>query len=118
MTNHPELAIHDDDDARPLHSNRRRRLTQIVVLLCVLGLVLPTVLTTWNVSASTAERACQITVGVYLPDSGDSRAQFEMFGDGGPGWQCYAINQSGAERHLAPLGLMPGIPRVVFGVPS
>ena len=22
MTNHPELAIHDDDDSTPLHSNR------------------------------------------------------------------------------------------------
>lgn len=118
MTNHPELAIHDDDDARPLHSNRRRRLTQIVVLLCILGLVLPTVLTTMGVASSTADRACEITVGVYVPDAGGSSAKFEMFGQGGPGWQCYAVNYSGAERYLAPLGIMPGVPREVYGVAS
>lgn len=115
MTNHPELAIHDDDDSRPLHGTRRRRLTQIVVLLCVLGLVLPTILTTLSVATSTADRACEITVAAYYPDAGGSRAGFELFGQGGPGWQCYRLNQSGAESYLTPLGLLPGIPTVVTG---
>lgn len=110
MTNYPELAIHDDDDSRPLHGNRRRRLTQIVVLLCVLGLVLPTILTTVGVSTATADRACQVTVATLVPDAGGSRSGFELFGEGGPGWQCYSLNQSGAERHLAPLGFLPGVP--------
>lgn len=115
MTNYPELAIHDDDDSKPLHSNRRRRITQIVVLLCIIGLVLPTILTTMGVATSTAERACEITVSYAVPDAGGSRAAFELFGAGGPGWQCYAVNQSGAERHVAPLGFLPGIPRVITG---
>lgn len=113
VTNHPELAIHDNDDSRPLHGNRRRRLTQIVVLLCVLGLVLPTVLTTWGVSASTADRACQVTVATWRPDAAGALSRFEMLGPGGPGWQCYSLNHSGAESHLAPLGLMPGLPKSV-----
>lgn len=115
MTNHPELAIHDDDDSTPLHSNRRRRITQIIVLLCIIGLVLPTILTTMGVASSTAQRACNITVASYVPDAGGARAAFELFGAGGPGWQCYSVNLSGGERHLAPLGLLPGVPRLVSG---
>ena len=37
---------------------------------------------------------------------------FELFGTGGPGWQCYTVGAFGGDKNVASLGLIPISPRL------
>ncbi|MFC6354930.1 hypothetical protein [Luethyella okanaganae] len=111
MTGHPELELADDGDHRPLRSERMRRITRFVVLLGLTALILPTILTTLSVTQASANRACAVATSVYRQDAAGSTAGFELFGPGGPGWQCYWISGNGVSSYLLPLGLVPSVPR-------
>jgi hypothetical protein len=111
MTTHPELLGWDEDDAhRPLYGERRARMLRIVVWIGIVALVLPGVLITWGVAQGTANRACATYTAYLRPDAGGSKAQFELFGHGDPGWQCYSVSTSGPASYLGPLGLIPAAP--------
>lgn len=106
----PELNGYVPHGDRPLRSRRMRRTMRIVVIVGLVGLVLPGILTTIGVSRATAERACAVIVPYQDPSSQGSSAHFELFGEGGIGWQCYTVGAYGGDRNVAPLGLFPRVP--------
>ena len=106
---HPELDGDPYDD-RPVHGERRRRALRITVLIALGSLVLPLVLSVYSVAYSAAARACSVYVANFSASS-DYRVSLDLFGDGGPGWQCFAVSSSGVATPLANLGLLPAAPR-------
>ena len=116
MTAHPELQGASDEDGAPFFSERRRRMQRVVVWVGIVVLVLPGVLVAAGVAQSTANRTCAAYVGYLKPDAAGYAAPFELFGAGGPGWQCYAVSSSGPHTLVGPLGLIPSAPRPHEGV--
>jgi hypothetical protein len=107
----PELAGYEPGDGTPLRSRRMMLTMRIVVVLGLVAFVLPGIITTLVVAANAAQESCRRWVG--YEDSGseaNASASFELFGQGGPGWQCYATGGFGGEKYIAPLGLIPGAP--------
>jgi hypothetical protein len=107
----PELAGYVPTEGAP----RRRRMRfvfRIVVIVGIACLVLPGMLTTLSVGASTAHAACTAWVAYEAPDATGASARFELFGAGGPGWQCYTVGAFGGEKNVASLGLIPISPRL------
>jgi hypothetical protein len=111
----PELEGYIPHGAKPRSSQRKTTALRVVVIVGVGCLVLPGVLTTISLNHSTAELACRAWVAYEDPTAKGSSAQFELFGPGGVGWQCYTVGAYGGDRNVAPLGLIPTIPR---GLPS
>ncbi|GGF28200.1 hypothetical protein [Subtercola lobariae] len=113
----PELTGYEPHGERPLRSVRMQRTIRIVVILGIVALVLPGILTTYSLARATAQAACAATVAA-LPASlmgtrVGSRVQFEVFGPGGLGWQCYTVGAYGGDRQpVAPLGLIPTYPSI------
>ena len=106
----PELAGYVPNEGIP----RRRRMVLVMRVIVVVGiaaLVLPQLITTASVAASTARQACAAWVRYEAPGSGES-ARFEVFGAGGVGWECYATGGLGGDKHVASLGLIPVSPRL------
>lgn len=106
---HPELDGEPHDD-RPVHGERRRRALRITVLIALGALLLPLVLSAYGVAYSAAVRVCAAYVATYDVRAG-YRVSLEIFGDGGPGWQCFAVSTSGVATPIANLGLLPAAPR-------
>ncbi len=107
----PELAGYVPTEGAP--SRRRMRLVlRIVVVLGVAALVLPGVLTTMSVAAATAQEACTAWVAYEAPEATGASARFEVFGVGGPGWECYTVGAFGGDKRVASLGLIPISPRL------
>ena len=106
---HPELDGEPHDD-RPVHGERRRRALRITVLIALGALLLPLVLSAYGVAYSAAVRVCAAYVATYDVRAG-FRVSLELFGDGGPGWECFAVSSSGVATPLANLGLLPAAPR-------
>ena len=107
---HPELEPDPYDD-EPMPGARRRRMLRIVVLVALATLVLPLVLSAYSVGKSAADRACAVYVAAYDTDAAGFRTSFELFAAGGPGWECFAISDSGTSRSLGNMGLLPFVPR-------
>ncbi len=112
----PELAGYEPHEPRGSRSPRRKRTLQAVVLLGIVALVLPGILTTYSLAKSTAQAACAATVAQLsrTVTASGSRVQFEFFGPGGVGWQCYTVGAYGGDRMpVAMLGLIPSYPAPV-----
>jgi len=102
----PELAGYVPTEGAP--RRRRMRLAlRIVVVVGIACLVLPGMLTTMSVASATAQDACNAWVAYEAPEAEGVSARFELFGAGGPGWQCYAMGAFGGDRNVASLGLIP-----------
>jgi hypothetical protein len=109
----PELAGYEPHGERPIRSPRMQRTLRIVVILGIVALVLPGILTTYSLARATAQAACAATVATLSRTATGSRVQFEFFGPGGVGWQCYTVGAYGGDRKpVAPLGLIPTYPSV------
>ncbi|NEM90723.1 hypothetical protein [Galbitalea soli] len=106
----PELAGYEPGDGRPLRSARTLLAMRLVVIVGLIGFILPGIVTIVSVSADTARRSCARWVGYERPDAPASDARLELFGYGGPGWQCYTKNAFGGDKWIAPLGLIPAMP--------
>lgn len=109
----PELAGYEPHRERPTRSRRRVRLLRVFVVLGIAALVLPGILTTYSLAKSTAQAACAATVAGLSRTltASSTRVQFEFFGPGGVGWQCYTVGAYGGDRMpVAPLGLIPSYP--------
>ena len=106
---HPELSGYEPYDEKPMRSARKTWTLRLVVLLAVLALVLPGVFTTISVGTSNAWRACAYRSAVVDP-SLTPAPRFELFGPGGLGWECYAIDRIGDEVHIDSMGLIPVAP--------
>lgn len=107
-----------ETDDRPLYSRRRRLIMRAVVLIAVGAMVLPVLANLYTVSAATAADSCTVAVHYEAPDATGSTVQFEIFGAGGVGWECYATGGFGGERHIVSLGLIPGMVTIPRGVQS
>ncbi|MGW9632276.1 hypothetical protein ACWGST_16395 [Agromyces sp. NPDC055520] len=111
---HPELLGDDDESDRgPVYGDRRRRAIRITVLVALCAMLAPVVLSIFGTAQSAAQRACAVYAVQFDTDAAGARASFELFAHGGPGWQCFAVNDSGGETLIAELGLLPGAPRPV-----
>ncbi|WP_223691157.1 hypothetical protein [Leifsonia poae] len=106
---HPELAGYEPMQS-PLHGPRRMIAMRVVVVLGLVALILPGVLVTVSIAATTAGNTCAVYVAHYAPNANSSSATFDLFGPAGPGWQCYALNTEGDSTFVAPLGLIPSTP--------
>jgi len=82
------------------------------VLVALGALVLPLVLSAYSVAKTAADRACAVYVAAYDTDAAGFRTSFEFFAPGGPGWECFAISESGASHSLGNLGPLPAMPRL------
>lgn len=96
-----------ETDDRPLYSRRRTIIMRTVVWVAAAALVLPLVINLYTSNAYAAATVCTAAVRHAAPDANGSRAQFEFFGQGGLGWECYATGGFGGTRHIASLGLFP-----------
>ena len=93
-------------DSAPLYSRRRRIILRVTVLVCVFALLLPGVLSLYSQFSAFAQGACWKAARFSDPSTVSTRVDFELFGPGGVGWECYATGASG-ERHVVSLGLFP-----------
>ncbi|MHC5797368.1 hypothetical protein ACVXZ4_14540 [Lacisediminihabitans sp. FW035] len=107
----PELAGYVPTEGAP-RLRRMRLVLRIVVVVGIACLVLPGMLTTVSVAASTAQEACTAWVAYEAPEATGASARFELFGPGGPGWQCYTVGAFGGEKNVASLGLIPISPKL------
>lgn len=106
---HPELSGYEPFENKPRRSKRRMTVLRIIVLVAVVALVLPGLFTTITVGTNNAERACAYRAATIEPGTA-SDARFELFGPGGLGWECYAIDRVGDEHHIDSMGLIPAAP--------
>ena len=104
---HPELTGYEPGDGRPLRSPVFMRIVRVFVVIGIIALIVPGVVTTVTVGSATAATACAAWVAYLKPDAAGSSARFEMFGPGGPGWQCYTVGAFGGDRLVASLGMIP-----------
>ena len=109
---HPELNGYEPGDGKPLRSKRTVLMMRVVVVLALVGLVLPGIVTTFSVAASSAQSACGVWVAYSVAGQSGADARFEVFGPGGIGWECYSDGAFGGDEHIASLGLIPGPPRL------
>ena len=110
--NHPELAGYQPYEDKPLRGRKFSFLLRIVVVLAVLGLVLPGVFTTVSVGARNAQLACDYRGAIAVPGAPSYDARWELFGPGGIGYECYALDQLGNRIHVDSMGLIPVAPGV------
>lgn len=106
----PELAGYVPASERPLRNPRVLLVMRVIVIVGIGCLILPSILTTVTVAASTAHETCLAWVRYEEPGAATASARFEVFGPGGIGWECYAVGGFGGERHVASLGLIPVSP--------
>jgi hypothetical protein len=106
----PELAGYEPGDGRPLRSRRTLVAMRIIVVVGLACLVLPGIFTTMSVASNAANEECRQWVAYEDPASPGWDARFELFGDGGIGWQCYTQGAFGGDTHVASMGLIPGPP--------
>jgi hypothetical protein len=112
VSEHPELDGYEASDNRPLRSRHLTTVMRVVVVLALVALVLPGIVTTMTVSASTAQSACEAWVAFEVDGASGAEARFEVFGPSGMGWECYSVGAFGGDEHVASLGLIPGPPRL------
>ncbi len=110
---HPELEGHVPHNERPLRRRSTVWLIRLGVLLAIGGFVLPGIVTIVGGNNNNAQRACAQAVGQSGIQATHAEARFELFGPGGVGWECYAINLRGIDSFVASLGLIPVAPAVV-----
>jgi hypothetical protein len=106
---HPELSGYEPFEEKPLRSPRKTWTLRLVVLLAVLALILPGLFTTVSVGTSNAWRACTYRAALVDPTL-KAAPRFEVFGPGGLGWECYAVDRFGDEIHIDSMGLIPVAP--------
>jgi hypothetical protein len=106
----PELAEYEPGDGKPLRSPYLVLMMRVVVIVGIAGLILPGIIQTISMTATNAQESCRRWVKYANPDSPGHVARFELFGAGGPGWECYTKGQFGGDEHVATLGLIPGPP--------
>lgn len=101
-------AADSDIEDRPYYSVRRRRMLRVFVIVAVAAMVLPILANLVTVSAATASDACARAVAYAVPDATSSAARFQLFGQGGLGWQCYSVGGFTGTMFVVSLGLIPG----------
>jgi len=104
----PELAGYEPHGERPLRSRLFRQVMRVVVVLGLAGLILPGIISAVGTANITATRSCDTYVEYFAPQAVSADVRFELFGQGEPGWKCYAIAFNGTETLLRSLGLIPG----------
>lgn len=112
---HPELMGYEPGDGRPLRSPHLLRAMRILVIVGIVALILPGIVTTVSVGATTANAACLNWVAYERPDASGADARFEFFGPGGIGWQCYSVGGFGGDELVASLGIIPSGARLPVG---
>ena len=80
------------------------------MILGLISLILPGLVTTVSVANATANASCAALVRYSVPDATGSSARFQLFGDGGIGWQCYSVGAFGATATSPRSDSSPGTP--------
>jgi len=114
---YPELEGYEPHGAKPVPTNRRRRLIQGAALLGIVLLVLPLFAAQAQIAQSSATGWCSGWVKYEVPEPSVAEARFEVFGPSFIGWECYATNLVGGDRYIGPLGIIPGQPSIRSGNP-
>ena len=109
---HPELEPDPFEGDGPMPGARRRRVIRIAVLVALGAMVLPLVLSGFNVAKHAADRVCAVYVAAFDTDAAGFRTSFEVFAPGGPGWECVSISSTGARTLVARLEPLPAMPRL------
>jgi hypothetical protein len=104
----PELSGYEPHGERPLRSRAFVWVMRVVVVLGLIGLVVPGIVSAAGTANSTATRTCSIYTEYLAPQAVSFDIRFELFGQGEPGWKCYAIAFNGTETLLRSMGLIPG----------
>ena len=112
MDDHPELEGYEPFEPKPLRSRAFRRAVQAAALLGIALLVVPMVASQARISHISAQNWCGAWVNYEVSEPSVALAQFELFGPGGIGWQCYATKVIGGDRYIGYLGFIPARPKV------
>ena len=115
MTEHPELDGYEPHEEKPL---RRRWIDRGIKAAALLGtflLIRPFAASQATVAAGSAQRWCAKWVAYEVPEPSVADANFEIFGPGFFGWECYATNIIGGDRYVGFLGIIPGPPNLDDG---
>lgn len=100
----------------PVRSARRtwflRSLVALLVILALAGSALYVVLDT----APDAAAACALTAQSKPQNYRGSSVEFQVFGPGGIGWECYALDSRNVKHHIASLGLNPAYAELPIGI--
>ena len=102
----------DERDQRPTAWERRQRVIRWVALVALIGMLVPTTLSTVAVARTTAEKSCRLAVDAAASERTPSRVSFELLSLEAVGWTCYA-QTAGGDVLIALLGVIPGEPRLV-----
>jgi hypothetical protein len=105
----PELVGYIPSEGKPLRTPQMMIATRVIVILALVALVVPEIVTQVMVVGSAAQESCRLWVRYEDPGAGHI-ATFQLFGQGGFGWQCYSVGGFGGGGYIAPLGLIPGTP--------
>ena len=68
-----------------------------------------------TVAAGSAQNWCTKWVAYEVNEPSTPDANFEVFGPGFFGWECYATNIVGGDRYVGFLGIIPGPPNLDDG---
>jgi hypothetical protein len=113
----PELSGYVPHGDRPLRSRAYMNVIRVVVVLGLVGLVVPGIVSAVGTANNTATRTCGVYTEYLAPQAVSFDIRFELFGQGEPGWKCYAIAFNGTETLLRSMGLIPG-PAVIPTSPA
>lgn len=103
----PELAGYVPAEGKPLRHPLTVRVMQVVIVLGIIGLVVPSLYATFALQAESAAVICERLTST-VTNGADPIARFEILGPAGPSWYCYAREFGGREVLLDSLGPIPG----------
>lgn len=115
MDDHPELEGHEPFEEKPLRRRWVDRAIKAAALLAIFLLIMPFAASQATVAATSAQRWCTEWVNYEINEPATADANFEIFGPGFLGWECYATNIVGGDRYLGYLGIIPGPPNLPDG---
>jgi len=103
----PELAGFEPVD-QPLRPRYLTTAVRVVAVVGLVGLILPGILVTVGTANRTDSETCAAYVAFDTPEAVDFDARFELLGEAGIGWNCYAEAFGGGNVLIKSLGLIPG----------
>ena len=115
MDEHPELDGYEPYEQKPIRRRWVDRVIKAAALLGIALLVVPIAASQASVAARSAQNWCATWVAYEINEPATPDANFEIFGPGFFGWECYATNIVGGDRYLGYLGIIPGPPNLDDG---
>lgn len=115
MDEHPELDNYEPFEEKPMRRRWVNRAIKAAALLGIALLIVPIAASQASVAARSAQNWCAKWVAYEVREPSTPDANFEAFGPGLLGWECYATNTIGGDRYIGYLGIIPGPPNLPDG---